>query len=145
MNHESQSGPDLVAIRIALGFRPVPASKPLTEHEEQERDVTTVRRVLHELGQDSLNLIADLVDWNGERPWRFDRTITREGSIPNEFHEQIPDPGDRTDFSTWTYDLENTLLHIPVKHVIDRMWTQDATNEHHSPQQLRKYNPNTHG
>ncbi|KAA8818255.1 hypothetical protein CSQ85_08830 [Bifidobacterium rousetti] len=147
MNQSEDPAQILGAIwtKRSLGPIPVPVSYEPTTQELLDHDIDTLRQVLRELGQDNLNLIADFVEWNGERPWRFDRSITQQGTMSEDFCGQITDPGGRSNFMDWNHDLEDTHLRIPFRHVIDRMWTQDATDEHHSPQQLRRYSPNTQG
>lgn len=135
----------LGVIWTVLGIGPIPVPEPYepTAQELLDHDVDTLHQVLRELGQDNLNLIADLVGWNGERPWRFDRSITKDGTMNEDFRGQIEDPGGRSNFVDWDHDLEDVHMHIPIEYIIDRMWTQDATDEHRSPQQLREYKPNT--
>lgn len=146
MNQSENPAQTMGAIWTSLGLGAIPVTTPYepTAQELLDHDIDTLRQVLRELGQDNLNLIADLVDWNGERPWRFDRSITKDGTMSEDFHGQIEDPGERSNFMDWDHDLEDVHMRIPIEHILDRMWTQDATDERHSPQQLRKYKPNTH-
>lgn len=130
---------------IWLACGQTPDRDPQAEAREDRTDTGVVMRVIDELGTDAVSRIADMVGWEGVRPWLSCRPpLRRTPAIPCDYREQIETPrriADGMPDGTYRADLDDEPLVVSVDQILDRMWREDATDPTRSPSRLRPWRP----